>query len=75
MHLRVIKRSSKTAGFNNPAGRAFDLLFEGFALNRSALANRSRNPALALAHQAQWTCWSLWMLSTSPFRTTHELRD
>jgi hypothetical protein len=43
--------------------------FEGFAVKRCALANCSRNPALALAHPtAQWTCWSLWMLSTSPFR-------
>jgi len=44
-------------------------LFEGLAVDRYALANCSRNPALALAHlTAQWTRWSLWMLSTSPFR-------
>src|SRR5262249_1779071 len=30
------------------------------------------NPA-GRAHQAQWTCWSLRMLSTSPFRTQHNV--
>jgi hypothetical protein len=47
--LRVIKRTSKTAGFNNPAGRAL-VYSRGFAVNRYALTNRSRDPALALAH-------------------------